>query len=198
MREISPVLGISVDGYITQFVPDAFKPLIAEVRRQKGAGLRRVPSATLIDKSTVLTAEARKMVLDQVAQLVNENYVGRGEMCLQFAGLLNRGLNKLGFPTRAVVGKAIYYDPKGTEIFRWDHAWVRIGDEIIDSNVDSIPENPMVPKTVQLFPYWDPVRETPTDRKLQEHHGKQLPQDEDVEEVWWPELSLFLDSRLNS
>ena len=169
MREISPAPGISVDDYIARVVPNAHKPLIAEVRRQKVAGLRRVPSATLIDKSTLLTMEARASVLDQVAKLVDENYVGRGEMCLQFADLLNRGLNKLGLPARAIVGKAIYYDPKGTEIFRWNHAWVRIGDEIVDGNVDSIPENPMVPKTVQVFPYWGPVRETPSDRKLQEH-----------------------------
>jgi hypothetical protein len=59
MREISPALGISVDDYVARFVPDAFKPVIAEVRRQKVAGLRQAPSATLIDKSTILTTEAR-------------------------------------------------------------------------------------------------------------------------------------------
>jgi hypothetical protein len=198
MREISPAVGISVDDYIARFVPDAFKPFIAEIRRQKVAGLRRVPSATLIDKSTILTTEIRASLLDQIAKLVDENYVGRGEMCLQFADLLNRALNKLGFPARAVVGKAIYYDPKGGEIFRWDHAWVRIGDEIVDGNVDSIPENPMVPNAVQVSPYWGTVKETPSDRKLQEDHGRQLPPDVDVEELWWPELSSFLDSLLKS
>jgi hypothetical protein len=96
--------------------------------------VNRVPSATLIDKSTILTTEARASLLDQIAKLVDENYVGRGEMCLQFADLLNRALNKLSFPARAVVGKAIYYDPKGNEVFRWDDIWVRIGDEIVDGN----------------------------------------------------------------
>jgi hypothetical protein len=47
----------------------------------------------------------------------------------------------------------IYYGADGEEIFRWQHAWVRIGNEVIDGNVDCLAENPLVPKAVSVAPY---------------------------------------------
>ena len=52
----------------------------------------------------------------------------------------------------AVVGTAIYYAAKGEEIWRWWRAWVRIGNEVIDGNVDCLAENPLVSKAVSLVP----------------------------------------------
>src|SRR5262245_5773832 len=101
MREISPAVGVSVDDYL-KLVPE-IKPLITEIRRQKQAGERLRPSAALIDRSGMLTAEARAKLLDKIAALVDENYAGRSEMCQQFADLLHRALTHLQFPSRGVM-----------------------------------------------------------------------------------------------
>jgi len=111
--------------------------------------------------------------------------IGLGELrCVQFANLLHRALNCLQFPSRGVVGAAIYYDGSGHEIFRWDHTWVRVGDEAIDGNVDSLPENPLVPSQVRVAPYWGPTTNMPQDRRLRENHGASLPPDVDVDRIW--------------
>ena len=137
MREISPVQGMGVDEYVAM-LPNEIRQLVEEIRRKKATGARLHPSTSLIDHSALLTKALRNDLIDAVADLVDENYIGRAEMCLQFADLLNRSLTHLRFPSRAVLGTAIYYDSGGKEIFRWKHAWVRIGDEVIDANVDSI------------------------------------------------------------
>jgi hypothetical protein len=183
MREISPAEGISVDEYIAM-MPAAIRQLVNEVRCKKQVGERPRPSRSLIDHSMLLTQAHRNNLLDAIAALVDENYVGRAEMCLQFADLLNRALSHLHLPSRPVVGTAVYYDSAHNEIFRWTHAWVRIGDEVIDGNVDSLAENPFVPET---------VRTAPSDRRLRETRGEALPCDVDVEQIWWPELRDMLD-----
>jgi hypothetical protein len=194
MREISPAIGMSTEEYIQLLVPKSLHGYIAEIRRQKAAGGRVRPSSTLIDRSAILTADIRANLLDKIAELTDENLAGRSDMCFQFANLLNRALTKLGFPSRPAMGTAIYFDKQGSEVHRWDHAWVRVDDEVIDGNVDSISENPMVPSGLQIAPYWGPIRETPADRKLQEHWGIPLPKDDDVDNIWWPDLDKFLDS----
>ncbi|MBB6146843.1 hypothetical protein HNQ77_004824 [Silvibacterium bohemicum] len=197
MREISVALNASVEDTFDMF-PPPFRILVEEVRRQKLAGERRLPSAVLIDRSSLLTSSVRGKLLDAVAALVDENCTGRGDMCLQFAALLNKAQVHLEFPSRAVLGTAIYYDTQGKEIFRWEHAWVRIGNEVIDGNVDSTSENPRVPSAVSVAPYWGPVTETPRDRQLKEHHGMQLAPDVDVEETWWPDLRGWIDREMLS
>jgi len=174
-------------------MPAGLRDLVSEIRRKKYAGNRIRPSTSLIDHSALLTKSHRDRLIDTVAVLVDENYVGRAEMCFQFADLLNRALIHLNLPSRPVLGTAFYYDPMGNEMFQWTHAWVRIGDEVIDGNVDSISENPLVPQSVSIAPYWGPIRETPRDRRLREYQGEGLPPDVDVENIWWPELRDFLD-----
>jgi len=191
MREISPAVNATVEEFL-KLLPSASRAIVEEVRRQKHAGIRPRPSTTLIDRSAVLTREHRTRLLDAVAALVDENYAGRSEMCLQFADLLNRAFTHLNFPSRPVVGWAMYFSPANEELFRWRHAWVRIGEEVIDGNVDCLSENPVVPKTVSVVPYWGPFRETP-DRRLREEHRAALPADTDVSDIWWPELSHWLD-----
>lgn len=192
MREISPRGNVSVEDYLKLLSRQA-RATVEEIRRQKRAGLRPRPSTTLIDRSSLLTNERRRSLLDAVAVLVDENYCGRSEMCLQFADLLRRALTHLNFPSRAAVGWAIYFSPEGQEIHRWRHAWVRVGEEAIDGNVDCLSENPLIPKTVRVAPYWGPVRQTPEDRRLEQEHGLGLPPDTDVSDVWWPELKDRLD-----
>jgi hypothetical protein len=194
MREISPAVGMSVDEYLN-LAPE-IRPLITEIRRQKEAGERLRPSAALMDRSRMLTPEYRVKLLDTIAALVDENYAGRSEMCQQFADLLHRALTYMQFPSQGVVGTSIYYDSNGEEIFRWNHAWVRVGEEVIDGNVDSIVENPLVPKQVRVPPYWGPVTQVPKDRRLRENHGAALPGDVDVDGIWWPELRAWIDVEL--
>jgi hypothetical protein len=191
MREISPAVNATVEEYL-RLLPSESRAMVEEIRRQKCAGVRSRPSTTLIDRSTVLTKEHRPRLLDAVAALVDENYAGRSEMCLQFADLLHRALTHLQFPSRPVVGWAMYFSPDDQELFRWKHAWVRIGEEVIDGNVDCLSENPMVPKTVSVSPYWGPFRETPG-RRLREDYGAALPADTDVSDIWWPDLKAWLD-----
>lgn len=195
LREISPVVGMSVDDCVKR-LPESMRQLVDEIRRQKREDLRKRPSTTLIDRSETMTNTARAKLLDAVSALVDENYAGRAEMCLQFAALLNRALQHLHFPSRAVVGTAIYYGPNGEEIWRWQHAWVRIGDEVIDGNVDSLAENPLVPKVVSVAPYWGPIKDVPADRRLRETHSETLKPDVDVDDIWWPELESWIDRKM--
>ena len=193
MREISPANDISADDFLKQYVPSKFHPLIKRIRNQKQKGTRPVPSSTLIDRSSLLSESIRGSLVDKIALLVDENLSGRSDMCVQFALLFDLALQHLGLPSRGVEGTAIYYaDDK--KIFQWNHAWVRVGDEVIDANVDILHENPKVPEAVRIAPYWGPITETPRDRMLREKHGCGLSQDTDVENIWWPDLLAFLDS----
>ena len=149
---------------------------------------------TLIDRSSLLTDRYRKALLDLVAALVDENLTGRSDMCQQFADLLHRSLTYLNLPSRAAVGIAMYYSTEGREIHRWEHAWVRVGEEVIDGNVDCLAENPLIPETVRVSPYWGPLKEIPEDRRLRQDHGLILPPDTDVSDLWWPELRDHIDS----
>ena len=177
MREISPAENLSVDECL-KLLPEDHLEIVHRIREQKIAGNRPKPSASLLDRSLVLTETQRRSILDKVASLVDENLGGRSEMCKQFAELLTRALNHLNISARAVCGKAIYYDKNGSKIFEWDHAWTRIGKEVIDGNVDSLYENPEIPPSVnaalKIVPYWGPVKETPPDRMLREAHGVHL------------------------
>jgi hypothetical protein len=193
MREISPAINVSADEYL-RTLPSQIRELIEEIRRAKRADQRRKPSTTIVDHSMLLSGAHRSKLLDTVAMLVDENLAGRSDMCLQFADLLYRAFVHLNFPARPALGLAIYFAPNGEELFRWNHAWVRIGDEVIDGNVDSLFENPLVPKTVSIAPYWGPIAQIPNDRRLRQDHGLILPPDTDVSDIWWPELKDWLDT----
>jgi hypothetical protein len=196
MREISPVVGMSADEFIRD-CPE-LQRMVATIRKQKHDGTRVMPSRTLIDRSTLLTTESRRKLVDKTAALVDENYVGRAEMCVQFADLLCRALQHLGLLARGVLGTATYYNERGKRIFEWQHAWVRIGKEVIDGNVDSLFENPLVPSDVHAYPYWGPINETPNDRHLHEQNSLTLPPDEDVEKLWWPEFENWIRNEIRS
>jgi hypothetical protein len=124
---------------------------------------------------------------------VDENLFGRAEMCMQFADLMQRALSRLNLPARSVIGTSIYFDGSAREIFRRQHAWVRVADEVIDGNVDCLFENPVIPANVKVAPYWGPITTVPADRRLRESHRTRLPPDDDVSNVWWPDLAVWLD-----
>lgn len=192
MREISPAVNLSVDDFLAM-ASDEMIAMVNGIRRAKREGARPRPSTSLIDESKSLTKEKRERLLDKVAELVDENYCGRSEMCVQFAMLLDLSLRHLGLRSRAVMGTATYYDERRRVLFEWDHAWVRIGAEVVDGNTDILFENPMVPKTVSVPPYWGPITCVPADRRLHENRSLSLPHDGDVTDVWWPELRAWID-----
>lgn len=197
MREISPSLYSTADQYFAN-LPGWKRELVESVRDQKRLGTRPLPSSTLIDQSTLLTAHCRCRLLDQVANLVDENIFGRSDMCEQFALLLNEAFRSLGIPSKVVAGRATYYSLRCEEIFHWDHVWVRIGNEVIDGNVDSMIGNPRVPDSVNVCPFWGPITSVPADRRLRAHLGKEVLPDVDVTETWWPELKQWIERELSA
>ncbi|MHB8805923.1 MAG: hypothetical protein ACYC7C_11950 [Coriobacteriia bacterium] len=192
MREISPAANMSADEVLASYGAP-FRNRVEALRKQKLQGERLIPSSSLVDKSQLLDDQTRAILLDKVADLVDENLFGRSEMCMQFADLLCKSLKHLGLKARTALGKATYvFD--GVQVFEWSHAWVRIGREVVDGNVDSIVENPLVRLPGPVHPYWGPIDETPCDRLLRENRSLTLSPDEDVEGIWWPELRDWLDS----
>ncbi|MCB8817392.1 hypothetical protein [Desulfosporosinus shakirovi] len=190
MREISPAVNYSVEEFFEQLSLSDRKP-ITKIREEKRKGLRPLPSEKLIDSSTVLNSDFRRALLNKVAMYVDENLAGRSEMCIQFASLLSLSLRSLGIQSREAFGKSYYYQ-NGKEVFVWEHAWVRIGKEVIDGNVDILYENPMFPSSIVVSPYWGVINQVPNDRKLVENKSKIYPEDEDVKNIWWPELQQWL------
>jgi hypothetical protein len=190
MREISPLIHFSCDAFLQQ-APTDLRAVVDRIRAQKLANERVLPSSKFADKSSLLTSEKRALLLNRIASLVDENLFGRSEMCEQFAQLLSRSLLHLGLPARVVSGEALYF-VSGKQVFKWDHFWVRVDKEVIDGNVDSVFENPMVPNNVKCQAYWGPINQTPVDRKLREKIGWQSTPDNDVDSIWWPELSNWL------
>jgi hypothetical protein len=198
MREISPAVNLSADEYFASIPSPEIRQFVMAVRRQKLAGTRPRPSTTLIDHSVLLTRHIRTILLDHIAALVDENIYGRCEMCRQFADLLQRSLVSLGLPAHAVLGTAIYFS-EGREVFRWDHAWVRIGREVIDGNADSMSENPLVPPSLRVVSYWGPINKTPKDRRLVQNKALDFPKnDSDVCDIWWPELKEWISQGISS
>jgi hypothetical protein len=195
MREISPAHNATTDEFMAQ-APDNFKRIVELIRHQKITKTRQLPSPSLIDKSNILTHEFRKQLIDKVADLVDENLAGRSEMCQQFSQLLAMALNKLGFPAKAVIGDSVYFINQ-KKVFSWKHSWVRIGNEVIDANVDILHENPFIPKSVKIKPYWGSVSEVPSDRRLHQDHSSKLAEDSDVNSIWWPDLEEWLVVHLN-
>lgn len=194
MREISPAVNLTADEFLARSRKE-IRAIAESIRKEKSEGKRPLPSSSLIDNSNILTYEQRSQILNKVAILVDENLFGRSEMCIQFSLLLDKALKYFELESRCCLGIAIYYDERNNELFRWNHMWVRIGDEVVDGNTDILFENPMIPKDVNVKPYWGAVNRIPNDRRLRENRGQILPVDTDVEEIWWPELKGFLEEK---
>lgn len=176
-----------------RLAPPEAAPLVQRIREQKRQGTRPLPSATVIDQSSVLQTTQRAKLLDRVAMLVDENLFGRSEMCEQFATLLAKALQLVGLPAQVASGQCSYFC-NSELVFAWQHYWVRVGLEVIDANTDCLAENPVIPKGIVARPYWGPIHNTPSDRRLRGQSLKAMPHDTDVETVWWPELKMWLGS----
>ena len=191
MREISPAENASVAEFLNM-APPHVRAIAERIREQKRSSSRPIPSKNLTGNSKILNSEFREELLDHVAKLVDENLFGRSEMCQQFAMLVSKALNKLGFYAKVLRGVAKY--PSG---FSWEHYWVETKEEIIDANVDILYENPAVPQDIAINPFWGKKLELPTDRKLRAKN-KKIPPDTDVEKIWWPELKQWIKQYNNA
>lgn len=179
--------------------------LIIKIREEKKQNIRPLPSTTLIDSSNVLTREKRGMLLDEIALLVDENLTGRSNKCEPFADLLEKALNYLGIPAKFVFGSAIYFDKNGKQIWEWPHAWVRVGKEVVDGNIDLIKEDILFQSEAMTYPsllefkinpYWGIISDTPSDRRFFKGQKQDKYQDEDVDTYWWPDLKKWIDEDL--
>lgn len=193
MREISPAHNLTAEEFLGR-MPQIFRVIVESIRAQKLANARPAPSSNLIDSSFIANSELRSELIDKVAALVDENLTGRSDMCGQFALLLAMALTKLGYPARAVAGEAAYFK-EGKKIFSWEHAWVRVESEVIDGNVDILYENPIIPPSVSVRPYWGLVSAVPNERRLRQDHSLRVAEDSDVSNIWWPELEKWISQR---
>ena len=193
MREISPAISHSCDEYL-RALPQKSQELIAAIRSEKNRDVRPLPSSKLLDCSKTLDSDFRNALVDRVACLVDENLCGRSDMCQQFAYLISLALNEIGIANYPVSGTAMYY-AEGKEIFRLEHAWVRAGGEVVDGNTDILYENPAVLNGLEISPYWGLLSDMPSDRRLREGQRNFRLQDSDIDEIWWPELKLWLLDR---
>ena len=151
---------------LTQAIAQDPFELIKRIDGEKAAGSRRWPSETLVTSGEEPPLADRAFLIDACARLVDDNWCGRSELCVYFAVLVRHGLSLMGYDAVVEVGKGTYSGAGKT--FEWDHAWVRTtNDEVIDGNVDSMPENPFVPVGIAPRPFWGPGEQLPTDRKLQ-------------------------------
>lgn len=198
-REISPAHNADVNEYLaTQ--PSVVRDMVEGVRDQKTRGIRRRPSERLILMGPATQPDWRPKLLDRVAELVDENALGRSDMCSQFAALLRAGLFRMGIRASAMAGEVSYQRADGTWM-TWKHAWVEIsGDVIVDGNIDTLHENPLVGSGLDPAPYWGPRTSIPLDRRIP-RAGKRVPKEEgegdvDVVAVWLPDLNAWIDQNL--
>ncbi|HSI85830.1 MAG: hypothetical protein ACAI35_07075 [Candidatus Methylacidiphilales bacterium] len=197
MREVSPDVRYSVEQVLEHHASQNDKALVEDIRQQKLAGTRPLPSASLIDQSLQLDAATRAALIDKIAQLADESMYGRSEMGIEINTLLVHALDKLGVKSRLAVGNAMYF-AEGIEIFRWPYIWVRAGKEILDVNIDVSREHPDFPKYLELKPYWGPAQFVPRDRKLHEDKMVHYMAD-DLEKhtvMWWKDLDAWMKENI--
>lgn len=143
--------------------------LLARIREEKLTGSRILPSASVLSVGDTPPESTRLFLIDACAKIVDQNWAGRSEMCIYFAVLLRHGLRYLGYEAEVEVGKGEYFYGQPSP-FKWDHAWVRTEQgDLVDGNIDSVVENPMVPTGVDPRPYWGPDSELPADRRLKKN-----------------------------
>jgi hypothetical protein len=195
-REISPAENLSVKEFIKKIKKNnpSLQRILKRIRDEKHQNKRSMPSSSIVGVCDFLPLNKRKILLDKIASLVDENLFGRSEMCIQFAALLEMALKEIGLNAKSVSGKAEYMYGDG-KWFTWDHAWVTIDEKtIIDGNTDSMEENIMVPNGVSPPPYWGGINDLPDDRRYFPSKLS-LPPDSDIE-MWWQDLRVFIQENL--
>jgi len=150
--------------------------LLSKISEERKLGKRPKPSENVCLGKSRFSDKNRKVYIDTVAQIIDNNLTGRSTMCVYFAILLADVLRQHGFDSKAFIGKATYWSSDKKDEFFWDHAWVVVGEEIVDCNVDSMSENPKVPNSIRPVNYWGPRNKLPEDRSF-------VP-DKEIDEKW--------------
>ena len=197
-QEFAKMMGIPANAIPTDFESEG----VLEIKDQKKNGTRAKPSAHLIDKSNLLTPENRKAIIDIAAKNVDENWCGRAEMCQQFAMVAKYLLKFEGVNSKIITGDAEYFDSELK--YNWDHFWLTTDDgELIDCNIDSLPENPFAPKKLRPFNYWGPVTDVPKDRTYTAKNEFTDQDEQDLEKgdnetVIWKQQALAEYKKMNA
>ena len=140
--------------------------ILDKIRAERQDGTRAAPSGQMLSIGDNPPQSVREFLVDACARIADQNWCGRSEMCIYFAVLLRHGLNRMGYAADVEVGKGEYFYGQPNP-FVWDHAWVKTASaDIVDANIDSVVENPMVPIGVKPQPYWGPDAQVPHDRRL--------------------------------
>lgn len=156
---------------------------MSHLKRVASEGVK--PSQSLISYGDFPDQDYRRALLDACAETLEEIFNNRSDQCLYFAMLVQYGLMLKGIESEVYIGNASYeMKQRHCKSFSWDHAWVVIGDDVVDGNVDSCTLNSKIPSYVRPVPYWGPIDLLPTYRKLKPY-GR-------VDE--FPELLLNLES----
>jgi len=128
------------------------------------------PSTNLYLGQSVFDDEKRKQLLDAIATVLDDHdplKAGRHEMCMHFAILLRDTLNKAGYQAKVFWGIVRYYNNDDrSKYFGLHHAWVEVGNEIIDGNADSLINNPIIDPDLCIRPvaFWGIKSHVPEDR----------------------------------
>ncbi|MEI7501740.1 MAG: SEC-C domain-containing protein [Paludibacter sp.] len=167
---------------------------ISGISKQRETNSRHKPSQKIIDISNLLSIEKRKSIIDISAQYVDNNWCGRSEMCLQFAILVKNLLRKEGIKSKIIEGKATYFYQDSN--FSWNHFWlVTENSELIDCNIDSLPENPYCTEVLMAKNYWGPLNSIPEDREYSEkkeftENDEEMLEKQDDESLTWKKNSI--------
>lgn len=103
----------------------------------------------------------------------------------------------MGIKAEVYIGEGTY---TGKNIsYSWEHSWVVHNEYIIDGNVDSMIENPVVPVGIDPKPYWGKISEMPLDRSLTSDRllgvSDELDELDDIYIEWKRELKRFLQQQ---
>jgi hypothetical protein len=141
--------------------------LFEMILKQKEEGSRPFPSNRLMTNGNFLDEYTRNVLVDLCAVAVDNNWCGRSEMCIYFSCLMRYALRLLGYKAEVHIGEATYYSKETPDIrFTWEHSWVVYNETLIDGNVDTMIENPYVPKGIDPDPYWGDIDKVPTYREF--------------------------------
>ncbi|AUO05299.1 hypothetical protein C0638_01285 [Paenibacillus sp. lzh-N1] len=171
-----------------------FNKLFEDIQIQKKEKNRPFPSDRLITNGDLLEVESRMKIVDIAGSLVDQAFCGRSDMCIYFACLVRYALRLMGHKSDVYIGDGTYTNNE--TIFTWEHSWVVCGEYIIDGNVDSMVENPVVPYGLSPNPYWGRILEMPLDRSLTSERiltvADELDELDDIYIEWKKELKKFL------
>ncbi|MBB6096760.1 hypothetical protein HNR42_000172 [Deinobacterium chartae] len=148
LRTLSPS---ELDTFITRARSSAQR-----IAAQRQAGNRPEPSHTLVSFGRLPDLGVRRTIVDFAALFTDrDSPFGRGAESVLFAAYLRAILEMGGVDCTLAVGRA-RFTYAGGQTYERDHAWIELGEDVIDANVDTLTELADVPETLQVAPYWGP------------------------------------------